>query len=276
MSNATAVCADAVAAAPAGWELAWRLLLAIGLVCLAALFSGMTLGLLGLDSTELEVVADSGSPAEKRCAAIILPVRRSGNLLLCTLLMGNVAVNSIISVLLADMTSGVVGVIASTLLLTIVGEIIPQAVCNRHALRYGAMFVPVVQVFIVLFYVVCKPIALCLDLALGAEIGTFYSRAQFVKLLSLHVASNRLEAREAAIMAGAMALGERKASAVMTPGARLFAVRESDRLDHETVAAIYRAGYSRVPVWDRLGFAIGYVDQYTPERIAEIIAEGAS
>ena len=135
MSNITACPEIVEAAAPVGWELAWRLLLAVLLVCLAALFSGMTLGLLGLDTTELEVVADSGSPEEKRCAAIILPVRRSGNLLLCTLLMGNVAVNSIISVLLADLTSGVVGVIASTLLLTVVGEIIPQAVCNRHALR---------------------------------------------------------------------------------------------------------------------------------------------
>ena len=241
---------------PAGWELALRLLGACALLALSALFSGMTLGILGLDTTELEVVADSGSPLEKRCAATILPVRRSGNLLLCTLLLGNVAVNSIMSVLMADLTSGVVGIIVSTFLLVIIGEIIPQAVCNRHALLYGARFVPLVQFFIVLLYPICKPIAMCLDCALGEEIGTYYSRAMLHKLLTLHVATNHLERSEAAIMTGALALREKTACTVMTPGGSLFSVREDDRLDYALIAAIYRAGYSRVPVWDNAGSAI--------------------
>jgi hypothetical protein len=36
----------------------------------------------------------------------------------------------------------------------------------------------------------------------------------------------------------------------MTPGDRLFSVKASDRLDYRLVASIYRAGYSRIPVWD--------------------------
>jgi metal transporter CNNM len=39
-------------------------------------------------------VADTGSVKEAKYAATILPLRRRGNLLLCTVLLGNVLVNS--------------------------------------------------------------------------------------------------------------------------------------------------------------------------------------
>lgn len=54
--------------------------------------------------------------------------------MLCTLLVGNVMVNAGISILTADITSGVIGFVVSTVLITLFGEIIPQAICSRHAL----------------------------------------------------------------------------------------------------------------------------------------------
>ncbi len=45
------------------------------LVCMAGLMSGLTLGLMGLDSVELEVLKRTGTEEEKRYAAIIMPVR---------------------------------------------------------------------------------------------------------------------------------------------------------------------------------------------------------
>ncbi len=56
----------------------------------------------------------------------IAPVRADGNLLLCSLLFGNVAVNVLISILMADLTSGLVGFFASTILIVIVGDVLPQ------------------------------------------------------------------------------------------------------------------------------------------------------
>lgn len=56
----------------------------------------------------------------------IQPVRADGNLLLCTLLLGNVAVNALLSIVMAQLTSGLVGFALATVIITIFGEIIPQ------------------------------------------------------------------------------------------------------------------------------------------------------
>lgn len=41
-------------------------------------------------------------------------------------LFGNVAVNVLISILMSDLTSGLVGFFASTILIVIIGDILPQ------------------------------------------------------------------------------------------------------------------------------------------------------
>ena len=49
-------------------------------------------------------------------------VRRQGNLLLCTLLLGNTVINSAISILLADLTTGAIGLVVATFCILIFGE----------------------------------------------------------------------------------------------------------------------------------------------------------
>jgi len=88
-------------------------------------------------------------------AGKILPLRKHGNLLLCTLLLGNTLVNALIAIMLADLTSGLVGGILTTILIVIFGEIIPQAMCSRYALRIGAASMPIVYCFVVLMWVGC-------------------------------------------------------------------------------------------------------------------------
>jgi metal transporter CNNM len=50
------------------------------------------------------------------------------------------------------MFSGVVAVIASTALIVIFGEILPQAIFYRYAMKIGFYFVPLVKLFQFVFY----------------------------------------------------------------------------------------------------------------------------
>lgn len=166
------------------WE---SLVISCFLVLLSAVFSGLTLGILSLDMTSLEILAEAGTGKEKQYAKRVIPLRRDGNLLLCTLVIGNVTVNSFLSITLAELTNGLAGLLASTVLIVLLGEIIPQAACSRHGLVLSSHTLYLTWVFIVLFYAAAKPIAMALDWALGEEVGGYYSRDELAHLLKMQV-----------------------------------------------------------------------------------------
>jgi Cyclin M transmembrane N-terminal domain len=119
----------------------------------------------------LQIVAQGDNPKLAACARRIMPVRQQGNLLLCTLLLSNVAINALLSILMAGLTSGLVGFLLSTAIITVFGEIIPQAICARYALEIGARVVPLVRVIVLLLWPITKPMAMGLDRALGEEVS---------------------------------------------------------------------------------------------------------
>ena len=69
-------------------------------------FLGLNLGLMALDQTELKIVQNTGSEKEKGYANKIFPIRSKGNFLLCSLLLGNVLVNTSLTILLDTLTAG--------------------------------------------------------------------------------------------------------------------------------------------------------------------------
>ena len=56
----------------------------------------------------------------------------------------------------------------------------------RYALAIGGKSVWLVHIFTWLLYIVAKPIALMLDLALGEEMGTIHNKRQLVQLVRFH------------------------------------------------------------------------------------------
>jgi len=149
-------------------------------VCLfhSALFSGMTLGVFGVSRLKLEVQAE----ANDLCAVKILSLRKDANLLLATLLWGNVGVNVLLTLLTESVLTGIGAFFFSTFFITILGEIVPQAYLSRYALKSGVFFVPLIHVFRFLLYPVAKPTAWLLDVWLGKE-GISYFKEEEIKIL---------------------------------------------------------------------------------------------
>lgn len=222
------------------------------LVSLSALFAGLTLGLMSLDITGLEIVIASGTPKESEYARKIYPVRSRGNLLLCTLLLGNVSVNSLLSILMADFTSGLVGFLLSTTIIVVLGEIVPQAACSRHGLAVGAHTVYIVYFFLVLFFPFAYPISFFLDLALGREVGTIYSKNELKKLLDIHSIHQEsgVSRRDAIILAGVLDFAQKKLEQIMTPLDKVFMLDIESRLDVNTLTSVAENGHSRVPIYE--------------------------
>lgn len=185
------------------------------LISLSALFSGLTLGLFTLDTQSLKRRAELGD----QDAAKLYPIRTRGNQLLTALLLGNVTVNTALSVYLGSLTSGLVAGALATTMIFLFGEIIPQAVIARHALRFGAITAPFVQFILLLTYPVARPISLALDYILGHEIPTVYSKNELMQIISEHEDSEHssIDADEERILHGALQFSHRRVREVMTP-----------------------------------------------------------
>lgn len=227
-----------------------QIVMIAALLVLSGLFSGLNLGLMSLDPTELIIVQNSGSEAEKKFAKSISPVRKRGNFLLCTLLLGNVLVNSTVTILLDTVGGGVVAVVASTVCIVIFGEIVPQAICSRHGLAVGAKTMWITKIFMVLTFPIAFPLSKLLDVILGDELGQVYSREKLAELIKLGADKQDIKRDELNIIAGALQLTKKSALDVMTTIEDVYMVEYSATLDFETMTAILHTGYTRVPVYE--------------------------
>jgi len=222
----------------------------IFLLFMSGLFSGLTLGLLGLDPLSLKIVAD-GDTDNAVYAQKVMPIRAKGNLLLCTLLLGNVAVNSALAILLANFAGGIMGFILSTAFIVIFGEIIPQAACSRYALYIGSKVIWIVRILIVCIFPLSWPISKMLDWVLGDELGYVYTNRELRNLVELHTTQGDLEQESAKIMQGALDFSKLTVRSVMTEWSKVFKLYSDTNLDFDALERIFKSGHSRVPVITR-------------------------
>ncbi|XP_070033758.1 DUF21 domain-containing protein At4g14240-like isoform X2 [Nicotiana tomentosiformis] len=194
------------------------------LVLFAGIMSGLTLGLMSLGLVDLEILQRSGTPAEKKQAATILPVVQKQHQLLVTLLLCNAAAM----------------------------EVIPQAICTRYGLAVGANFVWLVRVLMVICYPIAYPIGKILDCVLGHN-EVLFRRAQLKALVSIHSQEagkgGELTHDETTIISGALDLTEKTAKEAMTPIESTFSLDVNSKLDWEAMGKILARGHSRVPVY---------------------------
>mmetsp|Transcript_10170 Transcript_10170/g.21310 ORF Transcript_10170/g.21310 Transcript_10170/m.21310 type:complete len:735 (+) Transcript_10170:211-2415(+) len=265
-------------------DLAWQIPVLCVLLVFSALFSGLTLGLLSLDLTDLRVAIDSGTPSECKYATRIYPVRQRGNQLLVSLLVGNTAVNSAIAIVSADLFTGVVGFLTSTVMILYLGEIIPQAFCHRFGLQIGYYTIPLVYVLMIVTWPVAWPTAAVLNKMLGGEDELRYTRKQLKSLVTIHGTAptsggvdldddlnqstmnmkdatasgsggghgggvEKFTRDETRILGSALEFWEKKVVEVMTPLPRVFMLELNEVLDFDTMKAVFQSGHSRLPVY---------------------------
>lgn len=221
----------------------------IFLVSLSGLFSGLTLGLLSLNRNELKRKISLGNVNAKKVYA----VRKKGNLLLCTLLLGNVGVNSALAVFLGEIASGFMAGLIATGLIVVFGEVIPQASFSRYALQLGAKTAWLVKIFIIVLWPICAPMALILDKILGEEMPSIYSRKELMKIIEEHEDSkdSKLDADEERILKGALSYSDKTVEEIMTPRTVIFALEEDEILDKKILNKIKEEGFTRIPVYKK-------------------------
>ncbi|CAL9708066.1 unnamed protein product [Knipowitschia caucasica] len=228
-----------------------QIILICCLLVLSGMFSGLNLGLMALDPMELRIVQSCGTDKEKKYARKIEPIRRKGNYLLCSLLLGNVLVNTTLTILLDDLIgSGLGAVAASTVGIVIFGEIVPQALCSRHGLAVGANTILLTKLFMLLTFPLSWPISKLLDCVLGQEIGTVYNREKLVEMLRVTEPYNDLVKEELNMIQGALELRTKTVEDVMTPISNCFMIHSGALLDFNTMSEIMESGYTRIPVYE--------------------------
>ncbi|XP_027346011.1 DUF21 domain-containing protein At4g33700-like isoform X2 [Abrus precatorius] len=223
------------------------------LVIFAGLMSGLTLGLMSLSLVDLEVLAKSGTPQDRKHAEKILPVVKNQHLLLCTLLICNAAAMEALPIFLDGLVTAWGAILISVTLILLFGEIIPQSVCSRYGLAIGASVAPFVRVLVWICFPVAFPISKLLDFLLGHRHEALFRRAELKTLVDLHGneagKGGELTHDETTIIAGALELSEKTASDAMTPISETFAIDINSKLDRELMNEILEKGHSRVPVY---------------------------
>ncbi|PWN41200.1 DUF21-domain-containing protein [Ceraceosorus guamensis] len=221
-----------------------------GLVILGGIFAGLTLGLMGLDMVNLQVLSTSGSETEQDHARKVLKLLEKGrHWVLVVLLLGNVVVNESLPIFLSDF-GGTAAVLVSTLLIVIFGEIVPQSICARHGLAIGAYCAPLVHATMIIMAPVAWPTAKLLDWALGEDHGTTYRKAELKTFVSLHqqIGTDGLNEDEVTIIRSVLELNDKTVSSVMTPIEDVYTMSADTIMNEENINHLVQSGYSRVPV----------------------------
>ncbi len=219
------------------------------LVLFSAVCSGLNVGLVSLDIDDLRRKAKLNNSAAKK----VLPFRKNLHLSLAAILLSNVASISGTSLLLNNRFNGLVAEIASTLLIVIFGEVLPQAWFARFALRFCANLRPILQLMIFITYPVSKPLQLLLDKLIGQEIPHLQSRRELGVLIGEHAKADEseLDDDEIEIMRGALQLSEKQVRDIMTSLRNVYWLTPDSELTPEKIDEIVEKGWSRIPILNK-------------------------
>jgi len=136
----------------------------------SAILSGLNPACFTTTKLELRIEVAKKNKHARR----VLSLREDANFLLVTILWANVAVNVLLALLSGSVLAGISAFLFSTLIITLFGEIVPQAYFSRNALKFASLLSPVLRFYQIVLFPVAKPTALLLDRWLGPEAISYF------------------------------------------------------------------------------------------------------
>lgn len=155
----------------------------------SAIFSGSNIAVFSLSRLRLEAAAAAGD----KSASAALELRRDANFTLVTILIGNVAINVLLTMLADSVLAGVAAFLFSTVVITAIGEIAPQAYFSRNALKAVSLLAPILRFYRILLWPLAKPTALLLDAWVGTETVPWFRERELHNILRYHAAHDESE-----------------------------------------------------------------------------------
>lgn len=218
------------------------------LIALSGTCSGLNLSLMSLDVSTLERQARHGNKKARK----VLPLRRNSHLTLASILLTNVAVVSSTSLVLEHRFNGLIAAIASTLLIVTFGEIFPQALFMKKALKTTARLAGVLRIMIFLTYPIAKPLQLLLDRLFGRELARLHSRRELGMIIADHIGAqgSELDEDEAEIMRGALMLSDKRVRDIMTDIRHTYWLTPDTIINAHKIDEIKDENWSRIPVFN--------------------------
>lgn len=155
----------------------------------AGIFSGLNLAIFRISRLQLEVDISSGNLAAQK----ILDLRQDANFTLTTILWGNVAINVLLTLLSDSVLTGIGAFLFSTVIITLFGEIVPQAYFSRHTLRIVTLLLPLLRFYQALLFIIAKPTAMLLDRWLGPEGIQYFQEQDLRTVIRQHMKADEVD-----------------------------------------------------------------------------------
>jgi metal transporter CNNM len=219
------------------------------LVSASAVCSGLNIAVMSLDVSDLRRKAKLGNRQAKR----VLPLRQRTHLTLASILLTNVAAISATSLVLNQRLNGLVAGLISTLLIVILGEVMPQALFLKNPLAWSSFFAPLLKLMVAVTYVVSRPLQLLLDKLFPRQRAKLQSRRELGLLITEHLTdeSSELDDDEIEIMRGALSLSEKRVRDIMTDIRHTYWLPPGTVLDDAKIDEIKEQGFSRIPIFNQ-------------------------
>lgn len=236
-------------------ELFFTFLLSSGLLFLSAAFSGLNIGLMMVRPEEVKRKASRGDEIAKK----VYRYRKNGNYLIVCVLLGNVSVISALTLVLDSVAGGITAGIATTLLVTAFGEILPQSLFSRRGYRLTRYFFWLLDFMFVVLWPIAYPVSKLLDRWIGEDLPALYTHDELEHMVQDHASheQSKIDHDESRIISGALQYSRKTVADIATPLGEVVTVDLDDEIDASLLSAIKHGGHSRLPVRNQSGDFVG-------------------